>query len=170
MKSIVSIAISFLFYINVSAQETVTTTTLLPDQNPNYQKSRDKYMAESVTLTKTEGTTIQQTYKAIDDVQAKKERKELAIEHRHERRMARIQSRSYRRQAYYNNGWRNNGFFDNGYYNNGYYNNGYYNNGFYSNPPSWHRPYYYQNNLFGSVNSTLNTALLGLTLWSILKH
>ena len=71
MKSIVSIAISFLFYINVSAQETVTTTTLLPDQNPNYQKSRDKYMAESVALTKTEGTTIQQTYKAIDDVQAK---------------------------------------------------------------------------------------------------
>lgn len=165
MKSIVSIAISFLFYINVSAQETVTTPTLLPDQNPNYQKSRDKYMAESVTLTQTEGTTIQQTYKAIDDVQAKKERKELAVERRHERRMARIQSRSYRRQNYYNNGWRNNG-----YYNNGYYNNGYYNNGYYSNPSGWYNPSYYPNNVLGPVNSVLNTALLGLTIWSILKH
>jgi hypothetical protein len=156
MKTILSIALLILFSTNTNAQAPAATATLLPDQNPNYQKSRDKYMQESTTLTQNEGQTVQQTYKAIDDVQAKKERKELAAERRQDRRMARIQSRGNRRS-------------NRGYYNNGYYNNGYYNNGYYSNPSGFYSPQYYSNNIYGNVGSVLNTALLGLTVWSLLK-
>lgn len=109
-------------------------------------------MADSNTLTSTEGQTIQQTYKAIDDVQAKKERKELASQRRHERRMARIQARGNRNRYYYN---------DYDYY---------YGYPGYRNPYGFYRPGYYSGNIYNNVNSVLNTALLGLTLWSILKH
>ena len=167
MKNIVSLILTFTLYINVNAQTvTVATTgTLLPDQNPNYQKSKDKYMAGASEFTKNEGVTIQETYKAIDDVQAKKERKELAVERHHERRMARIQTRGYRRQN--NNRYNNNGDCNN--YNNGYYNNNY-NQGFYSNPLNGYYPQYNQNNRYNNFGSVLNTALLGLTIWSLLKH
>ncbi len=157
MRTILLIALSIVFYTNTNAQAGtgVTTPTLLPDQNPNYQKSRDKYMQESATLTKNEGQTVQQTYKAIDDVQAKKERKELASERRHERRMARIQSRGNRRN--------NPRFFNNNPYYNDYY---YYN----YDPYGFRSPQYYSNNIYGNTNSVLNTALLGLTVWSILRR
>ena len=160
MKSIVLFILTCLVYINVNAQTTTATPsgTLLTDQNPNYQRSRDKYMAESATLTKNEGVTIQETYKAIDDVQAKKDRRALASERRHERRMARIESRSYRRRIFNNNRF-NNGFNDN-FYNYGYYNNPY---GFYS-------PQYYSNNIYRSGNTVLNTALFGLAVWSLFRR
>ena len=157
MKHILTLALSSLFLISANAQN--DSVTLLPDQNPNFQKSRAKYMAQSVELTKNEGQTIQDTYKAIDDVQAKKDRKELALTRRHERRMARIQSRGYRRGGHY--------------YNNGYgYNNYGYNNGYYGSPYSNYgsRPNYLNGPTFGTVNSVVNTALLGLTLWYILRH
>ena len=161
MKSIVLFVLTCLVYVNINAQTTTATPsgTLLPDQNPNYQKSRDKYMAESTTLTKNEGVTIQETYKAIDDVQAKKERNQLASDRRHERRMARIQSRSYRRQNYYSNR-----------YNSRYYDNYYYNNGYYSNPNGFYSPQYYSNHIYNNGNSILNTALFGLAVWSLFKH
>jgi len=147
-------------YLQVNAQTTVATPsgTLLSDQNPNYQKSRDKYMTEATSLTKNEGVTIQETYKAIDDVQAKKERRELLSERRHERRMARIQSRSNRGQQFYNYP-----------YNNGYYNN-YFDNGYYSNSIGNYYSPYYSNNVFGNINPVLNTALFGLGMCSLFKH
>ena len=40
MKNIVIIALSFLCYINVNAQK--DSVQLLPDQNPNFQKSQNK--------------------------------------------------------------------------------------------------------------------------------
>lgn len=158
MKSIVLFILTCLAYVNLCAQTTTTAAatysgTLLPDQNPNYQRSRDKYINESTTLTKNEGVTIQETYKAIDDVQAKKERKELASNRRHERRMGRIQSRGYRRQS-----------------NNIYYDNNYYNNGYYSNPNGFYSPQYYSNRIFSDGNSILNTTLLGLAVWSLFNH
>jgi hypothetical protein len=78
--------------------------SLLPDQNPNYKKSMEKYMAIKDDYISKEGTTLQNTYKAIDDMEAKKERKALRKEQRHERRMARINNRGHYRyysQPYY---------------------------------------------------------------------
>ena len=164
MKTILTSIFDVAIYFGSMAQ-TVTpspsvaatkTVALLPDQNPNFQKSRDKYMADSDKYTANEGTTVQETYKAIDDVEIKKEQKQLRKDRRQERRMARIQSRG--RSNYYNNG----------YYNRGYYNNGAY-NGYY-NPNGISSPQYYSNNLYTGVNSILNTAFLGLAIWSILKH
>ncbi len=152
MKTILFVAALFTSLLGVQAQTTTTTATLLPDQNPNYARSRDKYVGKSDELTAKEGQTIQQTYKAIDDMQAKQDRKALAAQRRQDRRMARIQSR---RRTY------------NYYGNQGGYNPNYYNG--YSNPYGYYHPYYYGNNIYGNVNSVLNTALLGLTLWSILK-
>ena len=143
-------------------------------------------MEQSVTLTQNEGQTIQQTYKAIDDVQAKKDRKELAATRRQERRIARIQSRGYRRGSYYNSGYYS-GYGNYGYnnygggYNNygGGYNNygGGYNNYGYNNYPNYgyspfgyNGPRYLGSPTFNTINSAVNTALLGLTLWSVLRH
>lgn len=184
MKRIITIALSALFFITANAQN--DSVTLLPDQNPNFQRSRAKYMEQAATLTQNEGQTIQQTYKAIDDVQAKKDRKALAATRRHERRMARIQSRGYGYGGYYNQGY---GYGNSGYnnygYNNGYgnygYNNGYNNygnNGYYgspyqnygNNPWGGYRPRYWGGPTFGTISSAINTTLLGLTLWQILKH
>ena len=139
--------------LSFQAQTATATATLLPDQNPNYQKSRDKYMAKSDELTANEGKTVQQTYKAIDDMQAKQDRKALNSQRRQDRRMARIQSR--------NRGYGNRNY-------NPYYYNGY------SNPYGYYSPYYYSsniygNNMYGNVNSVMNTALLGIAIWSLLK-
>lgn len=178
MKNIAYIALSFLLYMNVNAQK--DSVSLLPDQNPNFQKSRTKYMEQSAALTQNEGQTIQQTYKAIDDVQAKKERKELAATRRQERRMARIQSRGYRYGGYNNYGYYNNGYnnygYGNGYgnygYNNGYgnYNNYGYGNYGYNNYGYGYRPNFWGGPTFNTINSAVGTALLGLTLWHVLKH
>jgi hypothetical protein len=155
MKNIASIVLFFFFFCGgIHAQK--DSLSLLPDQNPNFRKSRAKYTELAATLTQNEGQTVQQTYKAIDDVQAKKERKELRIARRHERRMARIQSPGY---WSFNSGW--------GYYNgfNGYW-PGY---GFGQNYGygQFYSPFYHHNPRCNPVNSVLNTALLGLSLWSI---
>lgn len=185
MKNIVILALSLVCYLHANAQK--DSIQLLPDQNPNFQKSRTKYMEQSVTLTQNQGLTIQQTYKAIDDMQAKKERKELAATRRQERRLLRIQTRGYGRNNYYNQGYYNsygnngynsygNGYnnFGNGYNNfgNGFNNYGYnnYNNNYGYNPFGYNGPRFLGGPTFSAVNSSLNTALLGLTLWHILRH
>lgn len=178
MKYFITIALSALFCIGANAQN--DSVSLLPDQNPNFQRSRAKYMEQSAELTKNQGQTVQDTYKAIDDVQAKKERKELAAARRHERRMARIMSRGYGYGGYYNNGY-GYGYNNYGYNNYGYgYNNYGYNNGYYGNPypnygygnpwGGYYRPRFWGGPAFGAVNSAIGTALLGLTLWHVLKH
>lgn len=152
MKTIFTFFISAFVSLSIYGQTAVASSTLLPDQNPNFEKSRSKYMADSNNLIASEGQTIQQTYKAIDDVEAKKERKELASQRRHERRMARIQARGNRNRYYYN---------DYDYY---------YGYQGYRSPYGFYRPGYYSGQIYNNVNSVLNTALLGLTIWSILKH
>lgn len=87
-------------------------TTLLPDQNPNYLLSQEKYTKFRDSLLVSSNTTIQDTYKAYDWYQA-----------REERRMNRRQARWDRNR--FGNGWNvgwNNGF-NNGW-NNWGWNNG----------------------------------------------
>lgn len=116
---------------------------LVPDQNPNYQNSAQKYAERSDDLTANQSETVQDTYKAYDWREAKAEAKQQRIDRRYELRKMRYQSRNrcynnyrYRRynNGYYNNGYNYNGF-NNGY--NNYYNgcnNGYYNNGVFGTP------------------------------------
>ncbi len=83
MKSGSLIALSILFSIKISAQtqtQVITSTvSILPDQNPNYQKSKKKYQDSAfVAKNKLQTQSIEHIYKAIDDVRIKKDKKELA--------------------------------------------------------------------------------------------
>jgi len=79
---------------------------LVPDQNPNYKVSLDKYTtANSVdNLTLKQGTTVQDTYKAIDPMEAKRERKELRQYYRSQKPLWRQEVRLERAKntSYYN--------------------------------------------------------------------
>ena len=55
------------------------------DQNPNYKVSQDNYLETASNYTSLEGTTVQQTYKAIDPLEEKRERKALKKKYRAER-------------------------------------------------------------------------------------
>lgn len=125
---------------------------LFPDQNPNYMKSMEKYMVNKDDLIKNEGKTIQSTYKAIDDMQIRAERKALRRSYRQERRLARINNRGYYNPFYYypyNNGI-------------GYNFNPYVYNYGYNYPTYGYTPYC-------GLNTITNTALLGLGLYWWLK-
>lgn len=137
---------------SVKAQE-----ELAPDQNPNYKKSMEKYMTDKDELLKNQGKTIQATYKAIDDMQLKEERKVLRRTYRQERRLARINNRGYYYNPYYSY---NNPFaYNYGYnYGNNYGNNYGYNYGY----TPYYRPYC-------GLNTVASAALLGLGLYWWLK-
>lgn len=66
-----------------SAQERV----LAADQNPRFAESREKYTRLADSLTTTQGTTIQDTYKAYDWYQARQERRQQNREWAHQERM-----------------------------------------------------------------------------------
>lgn len=70
------------------------------DQNPNHAEGMAHYMDKVEDLTKTQGTTIQDTYVAIDDTRKGRRaaRRKLRGERRHELRMARANN-----PGYYNN-------------------------------------------------------------------
>ncbi|WP_299248971.1 hypothetical protein [uncultured Cytophaga sp.] len=105
----------------------------IPDQNPNYQTSLDIYTKKLLDSGNTTmSTTVQDTYKAIDEWQDKKDRKiendRLSRQYRQERRLARINRPNYysNRYAYAPNVYGN---FPNRNYNQGFgYGNGYGNN------------------------------------------
>lgn len=141
------------------ASTSIQAQTQNPDQNPNYQQSRDKYMTQTDEYSQKQGTTEQDTYKAYDWTEHKEEVKQDRIDRRQDRRLAKYQSRRYyyHPHPYYNNGYYNNGYNYNGY--NGYYN---YNA----------NPYYYPSYNYGGYNNynsypVLNSLLLGYTLYSI---
>ena len=96
--------------------------SLAPDQNPDYMISQAKYMPIADSLNELHGTTPQETYKAIDWMADRQERRD-------ERRAFRRQLRLERAR----NSW---------YYNDYGYNN--YNPG-YSYYPSYSRNYWYNN-------------------------
>lgn len=134
----------------IKAQEELT-----PDQNPNYKKSLEKYMAKKDELTKNEGTTVQATYKAIDDMQIKQEQRDLRKSNRQDRRLARIGNRG----SYYGSAYNNNSNYPYYGYNNfnsypNYFPNNYYNN--------YYRPVW-------GLNTIGNAALLGLGAYLLLR-
>lgn len=78
MKKIITASILLVFGL-AYAQD-------VPDQNPNYQKSKDYYMNNYTQYTKTQGTTGQQTYTPYVEPNR--------MTMRHDRRMARIEGRA----------------------------------------------------------------------------
>ena len=60
---------------------------LAPDQNPRYHESANKYRLVADSLNKTQGTTVQNTYKAYDWYTARQERRQQNREWRHQGRM-----------------------------------------------------------------------------------
>ena len=97
---------------------------LVPDQNPSYKQSMDKYAAALTSLQTTMNTTVQNTYKAYDWSTAKAERQ--------------AERRAFRRERALNNRFSrfNNNFYDDGFYNNGF-NNNFYNRNFYNRRNNW---------------------------------
>lgn len=108
--------------------------SLAPDQNPRYHESLRRYLPLADSLNRQHSTTLQQTYKAYDFMELKRERKEQRRLWRHERRMERSR---------YGNYW-----YSDPYYNN-YYNYGY---------PVYNRGNYWNNN-WGSYLTATSLAL-----------
>jgi len=84
---------------------------LAPDQNPNYKRSLAKYDSIYTQYTQQQGTTLQDTYEAIDPMEHKRKMQELRREYRakrplwrQERRMERIRNTRYIDTGW-NNGW-----------------------------------------------------------------
>lgn len=91
----------FLLALIFTAATAFAQSELAPDQNPNYAVSRAKYMKIADSVNTFQGTTDQQTYKAIDYLADK-------AEARANRRAFRQQLRLERaRNGYYNPGWYN---------------------------------------------------------------
>lgn len=91
-------------------------TNLAEDQNPNFAISRDRYMKMADSINEWHSTTIQDTYKAID-----------YLEDKREARMDRKTIRRQMRLAGVRNGWYNNEYYS-PYYNSSFqrpYNNFY---------------------------------------------
>lgn len=141
MKKILPIIVLSFFTCNG-----LIAQNLAPDQNPNYKQSLEKYLALKDSLILFEGTTLQQTYKAIDFMQAKEDR-------RNERRADRRFRRNNRSMNRFN---RN---FDNGFYGyNNFYGNRWNNNG-------WNN---WNNNSWGNNNCSFGNGL-GSSLWWLLR-
>lgn len=92
---------NLLFILAVFIQSMVLNAQV-QDQNPNYLKSQERYMATSEQYTALQGTTAQETYKAIDRLEEKRElksiRRQLRAQRpawRQERRLERIKNRPY---------------------------------------------------------------------------
>ncbi|MBX9734133.1 MAG: hypothetical protein K2X37_08715 [Chitinophagaceae bacterium] len=98
-----------------------STSSLLPDQNPNYLASQEKYTKIKDSLLFYSNTTIQDTYKAYDWYQAR-------IERRNNRRVARWDRNRW------NDPWAYNRPLNWGYYNNGFGINNGWNNWGWNNP------------------------------------
>jgi hypothetical protein len=102
-------------------------TSLAPDQNPNYMVSQARYMKMADSVNSWHSTTPQETYKAIDYLEDKREARANRKAWRRELRMERAR----------NSGWYNNGYYNDYYYP---YNNNYNRGSYYS------RPWGYRNN------------------------
>jgi len=80
--------------------------SLVQDQNPRYEVARAKYMNMSDSLTRDQGTTVQNAYKAYDWYEAREERRKLRRERNYE---SSLYSYPYYGNSYYypslNFGW-----------------------------------------------------------------
>ena len=82
--AIITLGIVVLFAFSVNAQQ----ANLVSDQNPRHKEALAKYTVLADSLSSTQGTTVQKTYKAYDWYQAREERRQLRRE------------RSYQNAAY----------------------------------------------------------------------
>lgn len=78
---IIASFISGLFYSGLSYAQ---KPELVEDQNPRYQETRAKYIELADSLNQTQGTTVQNTYKAYDWYTAREERRQQRRERRYE--------------------------------------------------------------------------------------
>ncbi|MFY7652695.1 MAG: hypothetical protein ACOVQE_08315 [Chitinophagaceae bacterium] len=97
MKRLIILSLLFVGFTGAIAQE----TNLLPDQNPNYLVSKNKYLAMADSLKANQNTTVQETYKAFDWYQAKMDRRQQRFESRRQIRLANAQAN----RNFFNNGW-----------------------------------------------------------------
>ncbi len=88
MKTKLIIMLSFLGLMTFSFISYGQESHLLPDQNPRFAESVNKYSKMADSLTQFQGTTLQQTYKAYDWYEAREERRLLRRERRHQYAMA----------------------------------------------------------------------------------
>jgi hypothetical protein len=95
MKRLLTVVVLLIVVLHTNAQG-----TLIADQNPNYQNSLDKYKDSPYLAL--QGTTKQQTYKAIDPIEEKRELKALRRQYRanrplwrHQRALQRIENTQY---------------------------------------------------------------------------
>jgi hypothetical protein len=77
---ITALAVLLIFNLKSQAQQ----ASLVPDQNPGYEASRARYMNMTDSLTSTQGTTVQDTYKAYDWYEAREESRKLRREQNHQ--------------------------------------------------------------------------------------
>ncbi|MBS0031862.1 hypothetical protein ACTJJ0_31375 [Chitinophaga sp. 22321] len=87
LKRILQPGLATLFL--VAATTCIQAQALLPDQNPRYRESMNAYLFKADSLTRNEGTTLQQTYHAYQYFEAKQALKEQRRQWRQDRRMAR---------------------------------------------------------------------------------
>ena len=74
----------------------------VPDQNPSFAVSRDKYLRMADSVTRWQSTTAQNTYKAYDWYEAREERRSSRRENRQSVRLARAQRSVYQDPYNYN--------------------------------------------------------------------
>ena len=90
MKTLYSLVLLFTITTAFAQQDLVT------NQNPNYKVSYDKYVASSEQYTDQQGTTVQETYVAIDPIEEKRNRKKIRKDYRAQRSLWRHQERMER--------------------------------------------------------------------------
>lgn len=104
-RSLLTLAV-MLFAGAVMAQ-----TTLAPDQNPDFAISRAKYMKTADSINTWQGTTAQETYKAIDyladKAEARANRRAFRQQLRLERARYGYSSYDWYNSLNYGNGWGN---------------------------------------------------------------
>ncbi|RYD91204.1 MAG: hypothetical protein EOP50_14690 [Sphingobacteriales bacterium] len=102
-----------LLVLLASAGSIAASAQAVPDQNPNFAVSRDKYLRSADSLTRWHSTTAQNTYKAYDWYEAREERRSARRNNRQAVRLARAQR----------SGWNNYNPYYDPYNNNSYYYN-----------------------------------------------
>jgi hypothetical protein len=141
MKKMVLFAVAFLLVLTIAGN---AQTALAPDQNPNYMISQNRYLKMADSINSWHGTTPQETYKAIDFLEDKREARANRRQWRQELRMERA---------------RNGGWYYNGGYNSYYPAYGYSGN-YYGN--SWGYRRNWNNRIWGTVPLA---ATLGYYWW-----
>jgi hypothetical protein len=112
MKKMVLFAVASLLVFTIAGN---AQTALAPDQNPNYMVSQNRYLKMADSINSWHGTTPQETYKAIDYLEDKREARANRQQWRRELRMERARNGGW----YYNGGY--NGYYPSYGYNNSYY-------------------------------------------------